>query len=386
MSRIVNWYQKEQRMGGRPHAAQNGNTPRPFNAGNHVSHRNITLLILLILALAITGCSPAATEPAATAAAATVPAEPTAAPAEPTEAPAEPTAEPAAESRTITDAMGREVTFPADPQRIVVLSEIDLDTLVALGIIPVGAPNGRGQTTLPSYLLPQIEGQTTSIGGLGEPNLETIVTLEPDLIVYSDPYGELAERIPELEQIAPVVVPYVDNGDWHWKTVFQAIADVMGKTAEAEAWMQAYDERTAALSAQVTDELRPVSIVRWMADGPRILLSNAFSSQVLSDVGFIRPEYQLELAGSHPVHTDAISMEQVQLVDAGIIFAGGLNPEGDAAMKEALENPLVQALSAVQAGRLFLVDGLAWSSTGGPTAAMQVLQDVENALSQLAGE
>ncbi|MBL1128659.1 MAG: iron-siderophore ABC transporter substrate-binding protein [Chloroflexi bacterium] len=49
-------------------------------------------------------------------------------------------------------------------------------------------------------------------------------------------------------------------------------------------------------------------------------------------------------------------------------------------MQEALENPLVQTLSAVQNNRLFTVDGLAWSSTGGPMAAMQVLADVAEAL------
>ncbi|GIK55052.1 MAG: hypothetical protein BroJett015_07150 [Chloroflexota bacterium] len=285
-----------------------------------------------------------------------------------------------ADTRTLTDALGREVTIPANPQRVVALSEIDLDSLVALGIIPVGAPNGRGQTTLPTYLLPQIEGKTTSIGPLGEPDFETILTLEPDLIVYSDPYGPLAEMIPELEQIAPVVVPYVDTGDWHWKSVLLAIAEAMGKAAEAEEWMATYDAQTAVLGAQLSADLRQVSIVRWMADGPRILLANAFSSQVLSDIGFERPAYQLDLAGTHPVHTDVISMEQVDLVDADIIFAGGLNPEGDVAMQEALENPLVQTLSAVQNNRLFTVDGLAWSSTGGPMAAMQVLADVAEAL------
>jgi iron complex transport system substrate-binding protein len=297
------------------------------------------------------------------------------------EEPMEEAAEP--ETRTITDAMGREVTIPADPQRIVTLSEIDTDSLLALGIVPVGAPNGRGQLTLPTYLQPLLGDQTTAIGGIGEPNLETIVTLEPDLIVYSDPYGPLAERIPELEQIAPVVVPYVDTGDWHWKSVFMAVADTLGKTAEAETWIQAYDARAAELGAQLPDDVGEVSIVRWMADGPRILLSNAFSSQVLSDVGFERPQYQLDLAGTHPVHTDVISMEQVELIDADLVFAGGLNPEGDVAMETALADPLVETLTAVQSNRLFLVDGLAWSSTGGPTAALQVLDDLENALNQI---
>ncbi len=383
MLNIVDRYVKKQSAGGHPHPAQAENAHHRIATQNAISRRYCTLLIAFVFLLAAAACAPAGGE------AAVVPdsqVEPTVEPvAEPTEeAQAEEPAEATGEPRTITDAMGREVTFPAAPQRVVVLSEIDLDSLLALGIVPVGAPNGRGQTTLPSYMLPLIEGKTTAIGPLGEPNLETIVALDPDLIVYSDPYGDLAERIPELEQIAPVVVPYVDTGDWHWKSVFQAVADVMDKGVEAEAWLQVYDEQTAALGAQLSDDLREVSIVRWMGDGPRILLSNAFSSDVLSDVGFVRPEYQLELAGSHPVHTDVISMEQVNLVDADIIFAGGLNPEGDVAMQEALANPIVQTLSAIQANRLFTVDGLAWSSTGGPTAATQVLRDVEDALNQVA--
>lgn len=377
MSRMSNRYQKEQRMGGHPHTAQKGNKRQRYALQNVISNRYFTFFILLMLMLGLAACSSGGAPAEETA-------EPIAEPVtEPTEAPAAEPAEEAAATRTFTDAMDREVTIPVDPQRIVVLSEIDLDSFLALGITPVGAPNGRGQLTLPTYLQPIIEGQTTAIGGLGEPNLETILTLDPDLIVYSDPYGPLAEMIPELEQIAPVVVPYVDNGDWHWKTVFLAVAAAMDETAVAEAWMENYEARAAAIGERLPEEVNEVSIVRWMADGPRILLPNAFSSQVLSDVGFARPAHQLDLAGSHPVHTDVISMEQIDLVDADIIFAGGLNPEGDVAMQEALENPLVQALSAVQANRLFTVDGLAWSSTGGPMAALNVLDDVENAFGEI---
>ena len=211
MLNIVDRYVKKQSAGGHPHPAQAENAHHRIATQNAISRRYCTLLIAFVFLLAAAACAPAGGE------AAVVPdsqVEPTVEPvAEPTEeAQAEEPAEATGEPRTITDAMGREVTFPAAPQRVVVLSEIDLDSLLALGIVPVGAPNGRGQTTLPSYMLPLIEGKTTAIGPLGEPNLETIVALDPDLIVYSDPYGDLAERIPELEQIAPVVVPYVDTG------------------------------------------------------------------------------------------------------------------------------------------------------------------------------
>ena len=144
----------------------------------------ITLFVLLLLLIsACQGTEPSVSEPVEEA-----PAEAAEESAQVVEEEAEAEAEAMAdeaemaEMRTITDAMGREVSIPVDPQRIVVMSEIDLDSLLALGITPVGAPNGRGQQTLPTYMLPMIEGKTTAIGGLGEPNLETVLNLEPDLI------------------------------------------------------------------------------------------------------------------------------------------------------------------------------------------------------------
>ena len=57
-----------------------------------------------------------------------------------------------AATRHVQDAYGQEHEVPATPKRIVTLSEIDLDSVLALGIHPIGAVNGRGQTTLPRYL------------------------------------------------------------------------------------------------------------------------------------------------------------------------------------------------------------------------------------------
>src|SRR5882757_8533351 len=55
-------------------------------------------------------------------------------------------------TRTITDAQGRKVKVPAEPQKVVALSEPTLDAALALGIEPVGATAGRGQTGVSTYL------------------------------------------------------------------------------------------------------------------------------------------------------------------------------------------------------------------------------------------
>src|SRR5690606_1680350 len=55
--------------------------------------------------------------------------------------------------RVIEDVDHEAVAVPVDPQRVVTLSEPTLDGAIRLGVVPVGSVNGRGQTTLPNYLV-----------------------------------------------------------------------------------------------------------------------------------------------------------------------------------------------------------------------------------------
>ena len=288
-----------------------------------------------------------------------------------------------ADTRTIADAAGREVEVPADPQRVVTLTELDLDSALALGVTPVGSVQGRGQQTLPSYLLDRTE-DVTAVGSIAEPNLETILTLDPDLILVASPIPPVEALIPELAQIAPVAVTAPAGSSWI--ETFQGVADVLNRSDEAQAFLDSYYERADAVGESLPADVEEASIIRWNPDGPVVMLPNSFSSGVLADVGLGRPQAQAVLEGGHPVHSDVISMERIEVIDADVIFAGGLNPEGTTALAETLEDPLVQALSAVEAGRLFLVDGLVWGSVGGPLAAEQILDDVEQALVEGAAE
>ncbi len=359
--------QKRQGMGGHPYPAGMENKRRWSLCQNVTSKQYFTLLIIIALAFALAACGTGET-------AAVAP--------DPTEVvdsdAAIPTEEPAAqeepvETRLVIDATKREVEVPAEPKRIVTLTEIDLDSTLALGLTPVGSVNGRGQETLPSYLL-NLTGDVQSVGSIAEPNLETILALDPDLILVASPIPAVEEMFPELAKIAPVVVTAVQGSSW--VDTLKGVAEMVNHVDEAESFLASYSAEAEALASSLPTDVREASIVRWNPDGPVVMLPTAFSSQVLNDIKLDKPAAQAELAGSHPVHSDPISMETIEIIDADIIFAGGLNPDGQAALEETLENPLVQALSAVQADRLVLVDGLVWGSIGGPLAAKQVLADV----------
>jgi len=86
-------------------------------------------------------------------------------------------------TRTVEHAMG-ESEVPEEPERVVVLDTGELDSAVSLGVTPVGAVEAVPGEGFPSYL-EGVEG-VEIVGTIEEPNLETISTLEPDLILSSN--------------------------------------------------------------------------------------------------------------------------------------------------------------------------------------------------------
>ncbi|HMS37490.1 MAG TPA: ABC transporter substrate-binding protein, partial [Arachnia sp.] len=96
--------------------------------------------------------------------------------------------------RVIEDVDHEPVTVPADPQRVVTLSEPTLDGSLALGVTPVGSVNGRGQSTMPNYLLDLADGIPT-VGSVAQFNFEAIANLKPDLILTYASGGNNPESV-----------------------------------------------------------------------------------------------------------------------------------------------------------------------------------------------
>ncbi|UNP90406.1 iron-siderophore ABC transporter substrate-binding protein [Aeromonas encheleia] len=280
-------------------------------------------------------------------------------------------------TRQVLDANGQSHTVPDDPQRVVVLSELDLDSALTLGVQPVGTVNGRGQGTLPRYLLDKAGKAIQVVGDLDNPNLEKLIDLEPDLILTGQTKPELLAL---LQEIAPTVV----TGNWGepWKTVFNRSANVMNKEAEAKAFLARYDARLAeARSKLAKHQGEQVSIVRWNPKGPSYMHGGTFASSVVTEMGLARPAHQI---GDKSPHSPALSLESLNLLDGDWLVVGTLSASGDAvdAMQQAEQTPAFQQLGAIKARRFGAVDGSLWTSTGGPQAALRVIEDVEQLMSK----
>jgi iron complex transport system substrate-binding protein len=267
---------------------------------------------------------------------------------------------------------------PEDPQRVVTITDSDLDAVLALGIEPIGVTNGRGQMTPARYLTEMLPESTVVVGNFFNPNLELVLELDPDIILaagLSDP-----AVLEQLNAIAPTVDTY--SAGWDWQTHFRTVANALNKTAEAEEFLAGYAQRIKTLQSTLADHLGEEFIVaRWSAEGPQVMAPITFVSAVLFDLGLTSPESIPDLQAGH-AHSAPLSLETLGVIDVDWAFVGTLQAEGDAvdALMEVIENPLFRALEVVQNNRLFIIDGSLWTSSGGPLATMLVLDDVEAAM------
>ncbi|KJH82459.1 iron-siderophore ABC transporter substrate-binding protein [Pseudomonas sp. KSR10] len=272
----------------------------------------------------------------------------------------------------VVDSVYGPVKLNGVPQRVVALDENALDVALALGVQPVGALASRGGTDVPDYLKDKA-GKIALVGSVREPNLEAILTLQPDLILAS---SELPRaQYDRLSLIAPTIVP--KGGSFQdWRTVNSLYALALDKQDEGAALEDEIDARSVALRERLSGSPQ-VSVIRWNPQGPFIMSSRLFVGQLLDAVG-LKPN-ELSTQTKKP-HTDILSLENLSKADADWIFLATLNSDGQKALEEARKQPAFNRLGAVKNGHVVSVDGQIWSSSAGYLAAHRILDDVEKAL------
>ena len=111
--------------------------------------------------------------------------------------------------------------MPLQPQRVVTLTH--LDNALALGVKPIGAAT-QNDNQFSTFLPAQAEG-IENVGLFGEPSLEKLVQLKPDLILLAYP----KQNYEQLSAIAPTVVFWDQDPNYeHWQDTFSAYADALG--------------------------------------------------------------------------------------------------------------------------------------------------------------
>ncbi|MEU6285092.1 iron-siderophore ABC transporter substrate-binding protein [Streptomyces sp. NPDC047028] len=278
-------------------------------------------------------------------------------------------------AHTVTDATGTEVKVPAAPRRVVTLSEMDLDSALALGVKPVGLSAGRGQKGAPEYLAAQAKGIPV-VGAVTGPDIEKVVRAKPDVILAGQSADE--QVLAQLRKIAPTVVTI--DGSKSWKKSLRLTGEVLGRSGKAKAFLAGYDTKAAALKKDLGAKAGlSVSVARYSAKGTAVMQQGVFISDVLKDLGFKRPGIQNQKGEGH---STPISDENLQQIDGDWLFIGTLSTAGpDAGLLDQLgRKPAYRQLNAVRDGHATVIDGSKWTSLGGAEAADSVLGDIRKAM------
>lgn len=337
----------------------------------HMSTRIRTFVGVALAALVAGACSPSQPTPASSSG---------------------PMSTAATETRMVTDASGQEVALPLEPTRVVTLSEPTTDNALALGITPVGAVSGRGQSGVAAYLADRA-GDVPILGSVGTPNLEAVGAAHPDLILVdgTSVKSDDTDTLNALKQIAPVF--YTAHSGDDWRETFTRTADALGVTDEASTKLADFDAHVAAVSSRLNDGGyldQTYSVVRWQGDSAGLILKELPAGQALSALGMKRPANQDRNGEGH---SEPVSLENIDQIDADWIFFGTLgkssvnNPSaGGATGVEASEAALAEAhasvgfdsLAAVRAGHVIPVDGSLWTSTGGYLLMEGIVANIED--------
>ncbi|MBC1222479.1 iron-siderophore ABC transporter substrate-binding protein [Nostoc sp. UCD121] len=268
--------------------------------------------------------------------------------------------------------------IPEKFERLVTLDEASLENAIALGIKPVAAVI----SDFSSYLQDQLTG-VKNIGTIGEPNLESILAIKPDLILGLD----FQQSIYSLtSKIAPTVLFNFEHSG-QWKEIFTNISLALGKKEVAQQVMAQYYHRLEEFKEQMGDNLSKIkiSVVRIYTDNINIYLRDSFCGIVLQDAGLSRPESQNFTASEaanlfgNSIQV-SIGNELIQKADGDVIFiwTGENTSQATQIALKRLEqlkaNPLWQNLKAVQKNKVYLVPDY-WIGSG-ILAANAIIDDL----------
>ena len=271
--------------------------------------------------------------------------------------------------RTINH-VANETCVPLSPQRLIALGIPTMADALTVGVKAIGTIFYFDQT--PLYLEGKLDGIESLGRRPGQPNLEKTLMLNPDVIVGVE--GAAESVYDHLSQIAPTVL-----GRWRgypdWKEHFNLVAEILGKTEEAEQVWTHYEQRIQELRVTLDDNYQDmeVSFVHICCGTIDIDVKNSFSGMILDDVGLHRPPAQNVLTEYGMLLV--LSEERLMDIDGDIIFVATNSEESEEMLKQLRQKPLWNQLRAVQQGRVYPVNYATWRG-GNPLAADAVMDDL----------
>lgn len=234
----------------------------------------------------------------------------------------------------------------APPKRIVALTPFAANTLVKLGVTPVGIGQTLGGQ---ERFSPKLKGVTTlPLSHPNGPNLEQLASLDPDLVFSSRTWAKGNESMGDLGIDVLIHEPFRLNGAFA-QTI--EIGAVVGKVKQAKA-LVAGMKKSVAQARRGIKERPTVMLILGVGRTPFTFLPNSWGGDIVTKAGG-----RLLTGG---VESDSgferISDEVVVAEDPDVIVAVPHANEDDIpSLTEYLgTNPAWQTTSAVRNERIYI--------------------------------
>jgi ABC-type Fe3+-hydroxamate transport system substrate-binding protein len=269
----------------------------------------------------------------------------------------------------ITDDRGESIELAAPAEKIVALEWNTAENLVALGVMPVGVADVEGYTDWVKS--ETLDEAVTDVGGRGEPSVDAIAGLAPDLVLTTTDLSESV--IAQIEEFAPVLVVRgadASNPIGQMESNLERIATATGREAEGEEILAGFDEKLAegksALAAAGLAGAPFMMSDSWATGGQvsiRPFAEGALLTAVTEELGL---ENAWTGEGDADYGLDSTDVEGLTAV-GDVEFLYITNGEADAYQVELADNAVWTSLPFVQSGKVHrLPDGI-WMF-GGPSS------------------
>ncbi|MFC4456160.1 ABC transporter substrate-binding protein [Deinococcus sonorensis] len=254
------------------------------------------------------------------------------------------------------------LTLPAPARRVVALEYSFLDTLLALGVRPVGAALGTqgGDRGAPPYLKARLSG-ITSTGSRAQPSLEAIAATRPDLIL-ADAFVH-QDSVAPLNRLAPTGVFQSRRGsldDLNAQTL--AIGQLVGREAAARRILE--EQQALLRKARAFTRKGAPPFVAAVAT-PTSLTLHTTGSFVGSYLEAVGRKNQLPVKAGQTQYE--VSLEGLVALNPQtlVLFTA---PDERPITDTWRQSPLWQRLAAVQRGRVYVFNRDNWTRGRGPLA------------------
>ncbi len=255
------------------------------------------------------------------------------------------------EAVNFTDALGREVSLPENPERVAAL----LGSFAEIWLLAGGDVVATADDAWEDFGL---ELDAVNIGGAHSPSLELLFSADPDLVIASAATASNVEMCDILESAGINVVYFEVTDFYSYLEMLDICTQITGRPDLYEKNGEALKNTVSALKKEcesLEDREKTVLLLRASSGGVKAKGSRGtVLGEMLSDLGCVN------IADSDTTLIENLSVESIIRQEPYRIFAvtmGSNSERADANLRKILEDdPAWSGLEAVSEGRFHIMD------------------------------